>query len=277
MLALWKKSYDKSTQCINKQRHYFANKGPYSQSYGFSSSHVRVWELDHKEGWAPKNWCFQTVVLEKTLEIPLDCKEIKPANPEGNQPWIFTGRTDSEVEAPILWPHNVKRGLVGKGPEDVKDKRQEEKGTTEDEMVGMVSSTRWTWVWATSGRWWRMGEAWRVAVHIIAKSLTWLKNWTTTTENEKNLYYLPTSLGFPGSSDGKASAYNVGDPGSIPGSGRSPGEGNGNPLQYSCPENPMDWGAWGGYSPRGCKESDTTVWLQLSSAQLMFLAPPYFL
>ena len=187
MLALWKKSYDKPTQCIKKQRHYFSNKGPYSQSCGFSSSHVRVWELDPKEGWALKNWCFQTVVLEKTLESPLDCKEIKPVNPKGNQSWIFTGRTDSEIEAPILWPPNVKSGVIGKCPDAGKDKRQEEKETTEDEIVGMVSSTRWTWVWAISGRWWRTGEASRVAVHSIAKSLTWLSYWTTTTENEKNL------------------------------------------------------------------------------------------
>ena len=95
MLASWKKSYDKPTQCIKKQRHYFANKGPHSQSYGFSSSHVWIWELDHKEGWMLKNWCFWTVVLEKTLESSLNCKEIKPVNPKGNQSWILIGRTDA--------------------------------------------------------------------------------------------------------------------------------------------------------------------------------------
>ena len=100
MLTPWKEGYDQPRQCINKQRHHFANKGPSSQSYGFSSNHVRMWQLAHKEGWAPKNWCFQTVVLEKTLESPLDCKEIKIVNPKGNQPWIFTGRTDAE--APIF-------------------------------------------------------------------------------------------------------------------------------------------------------------------------------
>ena len=98
MLAPWKKSYDQPTQHIKKQRHYSANKGPSSQSYGFSSSHVWMWELDHKENWVPKNWCFWTVVLEKTLESPLDCNEIQPVNPKGNQSWIFTGRTDAEVE-----------------------------------------------------------------------------------------------------------------------------------------------------------------------------------
>ena len=92
ILAPWRKSYDKPRQYIKKQRHYFANNGPYSQSYGFSSSYLWMWELDHKESWAPKNWCFWTVVLEKTLESPLDCKEIQPVNPEGNQSWIFIGR-----------------------------------------------------------------------------------------------------------------------------------------------------------------------------------------
>ena len=91
-------------QHIKKQRHYFANKGPSSQSYGFSSSHVWMWVLDHKEGWALKNWCFWTVMLEKTLKSPLDSKKIKPVNPKGNQPWIFIGRTEAEAEPPILWP-----------------------------------------------------------------------------------------------------------------------------------------------------------------------------
>ena len=104
MLAPWKKTYDKPRQCIKKHRYHFADKGPYSQGYGFSSSHVQKWELDHKVGWALKNWCFRIVVLEKTLESPLNSKNIKSVNPEGNQPWIFIGRTDAEAEAPILWP-----------------------------------------------------------------------------------------------------------------------------------------------------------------------------
>ena len=131
----WKKSYDKPRQHIKKQRHYFANKRLSSQSYGFSSSHVWMWKLYHKEGWALKNWCFWTVVLEKTLENPLDCKEIKPVNPKGNQSWLFIGRTDAEAEAPILWPPDVKNWLIGKDPDAGQDRRQEEKGTTEDEMV----------------------------------------------------------------------------------------------------------------------------------------------
>ena len=111
------------------------NKGPFSQSYGFFSSHVWVWELDHKEGWVPKNWCFWTVVLEKTLESPLDCKEIQPVNPNGNQHWIFSGRTDAESETPILWPPDAKNWLIGQDTNAGKDWKKEEKGVTEDEMV----------------------------------------------------------------------------------------------------------------------------------------------
>ena len=136
MLAPWKKSYDQPRQHIKKQRHYFTDKGPYCQSYSFSSSHVWMWELDHKESWVLKHWCFWTVVLEETFESPLDCKEIKPDNSQGNQPWMFIGRTDAEAEAPILWPPDAKNWLTGKDPDAGKDWRQEEKGTTEDEIVG---------------------------------------------------------------------------------------------------------------------------------------------
>ena len=121
---------------IKKQRHYFANKGPSSQSYGFSSSHVWMWELDYKKSWALKSWCFWTVVLEKTLESPLDSKEIQPVYPKGNQSWIFIGRTDAEVETPILWPPDVKNWFLGKDPDAGRDWGQEETGTTEDEMAG---------------------------------------------------------------------------------------------------------------------------------------------
>ena len=133
-LTPWKKSYVKSRQCIKKQRHHFADKGPHCQSYGFSSSHVPMTESDHEEGWVPKNWCFQIVVLENTLESSLNCKDINPINPIGNQLWIFIGRTDAE--APTLWPPDARSQLVGKDPDVGKDWRQQEKGTTEDEMVG---------------------------------------------------------------------------------------------------------------------------------------------
>ena len=112
------------------------DKGPSSQSYGFSNSHVWMWELDHKKGWAPKKWCFWTVVLEETLESPLDCKEIQSVHPKGNQSWILIGRTDAEAEAPVLWPPDVKSWLIRQNPDAVKDWRQKEKGMTEDEMVG---------------------------------------------------------------------------------------------------------------------------------------------
>ena len=110
-----------------------------------------MWEVDHKEGWEPENWFFWTVVLEKTLESPLDCKEIQPVHPKGNQSWVFIGRTDAEAEAPIVWPPDVKNRLTGKDPDAGKDWGQE-KGATEDEMVGWHHLTYWTWVWAHSGR-----------------------------------------------------------------------------------------------------------------------------
>ena len=144
------KNYDKSRQHFKKQRHCFANKGQFSQSYGFSSSHVWMWELDHKVSWAPKNWCFWTVVLERTPESPLNLKEIKPVNPKGNQSWIFIGRTDTEAEAPILWPPDEENWLIGKDPDA---------GKIEGRRRGwdgwMASLTQWTWVWASSrSRWW---------------------------------------------------------------------------------------------------------------------------
>ena len=123
-------------QHIEKQRHHFANKGLSSQSYGFSISHVQMWELDHREGRVLKNWCFQTVVLQKTLESLLDSKKIKSVNPKGYQPWILIGRNNAEAEAPISWPLDAKSWLTGKDPDAGKDWGQEEKGVTEDEMVG---------------------------------------------------------------------------------------------------------------------------------------------
>ena len=134
MFASWKKSYDKPRQRIEKQKLYFADKDLSSQSYGFSSSHVWMWELDHKEGWTLKNWCFWAVMLEKTLESPLDCKEIQPVHPKGSQSWIFIGRTDAEAETPILWPSDGKNWLIWKDPDAGKDWRQEKKGTAEDKM-----------------------------------------------------------------------------------------------------------------------------------------------
>ena len=146
MLTPWRESYDQPRQHIKKQRQKKINKKIKNRDitlstkvhlgYGFSSGRVCMWELDYKESWAPKNWCFWTVVLQKTLERPLDCKEIQQVHPKGDQSWVFTRRTDVEGETPILWPPDAKSWLIGKDPEAGKDWGQEEKGTTEDEMVG---------------------------------------------------------------------------------------------------------------------------------------------
>ena len=135
MFTPWKESYDQPRQHIKKQSHYSANKGPSSQGWGFPSSHVWMWDLDYKESWALKNWCFWIVVLEKTHESPLDCKEIQPVHPK-DQSWVFIGGTAVEAETPWLWPPDEKSWLMWKDPDAGKDWRWEEKGTTEDVMVG---------------------------------------------------------------------------------------------------------------------------------------------
>ena len=151
-LAPWKKSYGKPRQHIKKQRHHFADKGPYNQSYGFSNSHIELWELYYKEGWVPKNWCFWTVVvLEKTLESPLDWKEIKPVNPKGNQPWIFIGRTDAQASASIFWPSDAKRNSLVKTLMLGKIESRRRRGN-KGRDGWMASPTHWTWIWANSRR-----------------------------------------------------------------------------------------------------------------------------
>ena len=152
-----KEIYDQPRQHIKKQRHYFANKCPSSQSYGFSSSHVWIWELDYKESWALNNWCFWSVVWEKTLENLLDCKEVKPVDLKGSQSWLFIGRNDAEAETPILWPPDVKNWHIGKYPDAGKDWRQEEKGTQRIRWLDCI--TNWKiWVWASSRSWWWTGK-----------------------------------------------------------------------------------------------------------------------
>ena len=149
MLTLWKESYDQPRKHIKTQRYYFANNGLSSQGYGFSSGQVWMWELDCEESWALKNWCFWTVVLEKTLTSPLGCKEIQPVRPKGDQSWVFIGRTDAKAETPILWPPHAKSWLIGKDPDAGGIGGRRRRG--QQMMNGWIASpTWWTWVWVNS-------------------------------------------------------------------------------------------------------------------------------
>ena len=163
------------------QKHCFANKGPYSQSYSFSSSHVWMWELEYKVSWALKNGCFWTVVLEKTLASPLDCKEIQPVHPKGDQSWVFTGRTDAEAETPLLWPPNVKEELTRwKRPWCWERLKAGGEGDDRGWDGWIASPTQWTWVWVISGNWW-WTEAWSAAVMGLQRvGRDWVTelNWT---------------------------------------------------------------------------------------------------
>ena len=179
-LLLGRKPMINLDSILNKKRHYFANKGLSSQRYGFSSSHVWTWELDHKEGWVLKNWCFWTVVLEETRESPLDCKEIQPDHPKGDQSWIFTERTDAEAEAPILWPPDAMSRLIKKDPEAGKEWRQEVKGTKEDKMVGWHHWPNGHEFEQAPGDGEGQGSL-RAVVHGITKSWKWLSDWKPTT------------------------------------------------------------------------------------------------
>ena len=154
MLTPWKESYDQPRQHIKKQRHHFANKGRSSQSYVFFSSQVQMWELDYKENWAPKNWCFWTVVLEKTLESPLNCKEMQPVHPIGDKSWVFIGRTDVEAETPIYFGHLMWRADSFKRPWCWERLRAGGEGDDKDWDGWMARLTQWTWVCVDSGSWW---------------------------------------------------------------------------------------------------------------------------
>ena len=191
--APWKKSCGQPRQHIKKQRHYFADRGPSSQSYGFSSSHVWMWELDYKENWTPMNECFWTVVLGKTLESPLDCKEIQPVHSKGNQSWVFIGRTDAEAMklqyfGHLMWRTEslAKTLMLGKI-----------EGSGEGDDRGwdgwMASLTQWTRVWASSGNWWRTGKP-GVLQSMGSWSQTWLSDWT---ELNRHVVVFCFNLQFP--------------------------------------------------------------------------------
>ena len=232
---------------VKRQRHHFAYKGVYNQSYAFSRSHVRMWELDHKQGWMPRNWCFWTVALEKTPESPLECKEIKPVNPKENQPWIFVGKTHVEAEATLFWPPDEKSGLIGKDSDAGKYWRQK-KRAAENEMV---RQHHWLNGYESEQTLGDTGGQRNLActVHGVTKSQR-LNKWCWIK--------ISVNSGFPGGSDGQESICNAGDLGSSPGWGKSPGEGNGYPLLFSCLENSMDRWAWQA-APYGIRKSQT--WL----------------
>ena len=173
-----KESHDKPRQCVKKQRHPFTDKDPSSQSYVFSSRQAWMWELDHKEGWVPKKWCFWIVVLEKTLQSPLDHKETKPVIPKGNQPWIFIGKIVAEAEAPILWPPDGQSQLTGKDPDAGKGWRQK-KRVAEDEMVGRITDSM-DMNLNKLQEVVKVREAWCATVHRVSRSWTRLSDWTTT-------------------------------------------------------------------------------------------------
>ena len=192
MLTPWKENYGQARQHIKKQKHYFAKNGLSSQGYGFSNSHVWMWELDYKESWVLKNWCFWTVVLEKTLESPLNCKEIQPVHLEGDQSWVFIGRTDVEAETSILVATWCEELTHLKRPWCWERLRVGGEGDDRGWDGWMASLTWWTWVWVNSWSWWwigRPGVLWSMGLQRVGHNCVTELNWCTVWFAIRSLYW----------------------------------------------------------------------------------------
>ena len=220
MIASWQKNCDKPRQCVEKQRHFSADKGPYSQGCGLPSG-LWLWELDHKEGRAPKNWCLWTVVLEKTPESPLSSKEIKPVNLKGNQPWILIGGTEAEAESLIFWSPDTNSQLIGKVPDAGKDRGQKEKRMRWLDGI----ANEWKWTWASFGRCW--GTV-RSGVLQSMGSPRVRYDWATKQQWQQKLQISCIMIGWQNDKNYEVEAEKVMAPRS---------------LRCSCLENPRDRGA----------------------------------
>ena len=228
---------------LSKWRHYFANKSPYSPSYSFFSSHTWIWELDHKESWAPKNWCFWTVVLEKTLGSPLDCKELEPVHPKGDQSWIFIGRTDAETETPVLWSPDVKSRVTGK-----------------DGAAGETGGRRRKW-WQDKMAGWQHGLSGHGFEQVLETVRTGKPGVLQSTGSQRVGHVWATEQqllrGFP-EGEGWVKGLQCRRCGFDPWVGKTPWRRNWHHTPVFLPGKSQKQRSLAGYSPRGCKEADTT-------------------